>query len=106
MSFFQRAVLVAVVSLAVGACGGGGDDLDVEGTYVHPEEGTIVLEAGGDGTLTQEGDENAFEWDLDGDTVVLTVGGDVVAEAAFADDELTFRPGDFSGDEPAVFVRS
>jgi len=100
------AVVLAATTLT--GCGGGGDSGgDVEGTWVHPEEGTIVLEDGGDGSITQSGDPVPFEWELSGDTVLFSFEGDdeVSAQATIDGDTMTFRVGDFSGDEPAVFTR-
>lgn len=98
-------VAVAAMTVAGLACGGTDDAAEAEGTYVHAEEGTIVLEADGEGTITQSADPVPFEWERDGDTITIVFGEDVVSEATLDGDELTFRPGDFSGDEAVVFRR-
>jgi hypothetical protein len=101
-----RGAMVAMAALAAGltACGGGGDD--AVGTWVHPEEGTIVLSDDGSGTITQSSDPVEFDWDRNGDTVEFSFGGDEVEAAATVDgDAMTFRPGDFSGDDPVTFTR-
>jgi len=102
----SRAVLaVAALLLPVAACGDDDEGLGVEGTYVHAEEGTIEIETGGEGSITQSGEPVPFEWEQDGDTIQFSVEGAGVAEATLDGDELTFRAGDFSGDEPVTFVR-
>lgn len=100
--------MLSAVVLVVGGCGGdddGGGGGSVEGTYVHEEEGTIVLESGGDESLTQSGEPVPFTWEQDGDVVLLTMDGEVVAEATVEGEAMTFRAGDFSGDEPVTFQR-
>jgi hypothetical protein len=105
-------MFAAVAVVAVG-CSGGGDaapaGADAAGTWSHPEEGTIVLSTDGMGTITQSGDPVEFSWVLESDSVEFDLDGDPETEAdavAVLDgDVLTFRVGDFSGDEPAVFTR-
>lgn len=104
-SNIRLGALGAAVAFTMTACGGGADD-ETDGTYVHAEEGTIVLEPDGDGTITQSGEPVPFVWERDGDTIEITIDGEVVAEATADGDELTFRPGDFSGDSAVTFTRS
>ena len=107
-SVFKRGFVMTcvVVTLVVSACGGS-DEAGVVGTWTHPEEGTIVLESGGAGSITQSSDPVEFTWTQDGATIELSLGGDEVdAEAMIDGDELTFRVGDFSGDDPVTFTRS
>ena len=94
------------VALVVSACGGT-EDGGAVGAWTHPEEGTIVLESGGAGSITQSSDPVEFTWTQDGATIELSLDGDEVdAEAQLDGDELTFRAGDFSGDDPVTFTRS
>ena len=96
------ACAAAIAAVAVlGACGGSGSD--VEGTYTNDEEGTIELLSDGTGTLTQSGDPADFTYEVDGDTLELSIDGEVKAEATVEDGSLTFRAGDFSGDDPVTF---
>jgi len=91
-------------AIVVGACGGSSDGPGASGTWVHPEEGTIVLAEDGSGSITQSSDPVEFEWSQDGSTIRLSFdGGDAVATQG--GDILTFRAGDFSGDEPVDFTR-
>lgn len=102
----RRLVLALLtVMLALAACSGG-DQTDVTGTYTHPEEGTIVLNADGTGSITQSSDPVPFTWVLTDGTVALTIDGEVQAEATASGSTLTFRAGDFSGDEAVTFTKS
>jgi hypothetical protein len=47
-----------------------------------------------------------FTYEVDGDTLLLKIDGEVKAEAATTDGDLTFRAGDFSGDEPVTFTKT
>lgn len=103
------AAAVAVIAIAivvfVSMRGDGASD-PVVGTWTHPEEGTIVFDDDGSGSITQSADPVAFTWQHNGDRVSLTVeGSGNVAEATLSGNELTFRPGDFSGDEAETFTR-
>jgi hypothetical protein len=108
---FRPSIMAGVVAavLALGACGGGDDSGDAVGTWSHPEEGTIVIEEDGSGSITQSSDSIPLEWEMDEDTVVFTIvfedGDEASAEAKLEGDELTFRAGDFSGDDPVIFTR-
>lgn len=88
--------------LAASACG----TPDVAGTYVHPEEGTVVLNADQTGTITQSSDPVEFNWEQNGDTIDFIFEEEVRAQATVVDDTLVFRAGDFSGGEPETFIRS
>lgn len=96
--------LLAAVAVS---CGGGSDGGDAEGTYVHEEEGTVVLDSDGTGSITQSSDPVTFEWEQDGKTITITFDFDdtVTSVATLEGDELTFRAGDFSGGEPETFFR-
>lgn len=99
--------MVIAVAFFAGACGGGDDGPSPVGTWSHPEEGTIVLESGGDGSITQSSDPVEFTWSQDDSTIEFDIGDDDEpdAVATLDGDTLTFRPGDFSGDEPVTFTR-
>ena len=77
----------------------------VTGTYTHPEEGTIVLDADGTGSITQSCDPVTFTWALEDGTIALSIDGEVLAEAAASGTTLIFRAGDFSGDDPVTFTK-
>ena len=104
----MRAAIVAGVigAIALSGCGGGGG-ADVGGTWVHEEEGTIVIESGGSASLTQSSDPVPLEWELDGDVMEFTFEGEdeVIAEATIDGDSMTFRVEDFSQDGPVTFTR-
>src|SRR5690606_28565081 len=87
-------LLAGVLGLA--ACGG---DEGAAGTYVHEEEGTIVLEGDGTGTWTQSGDPLEFTWEQDGATITLQAG-DSAAEVELVDGDLVIPPEFISGDDP------
>jgi len=101
-----KAAVVAVVVIAA-ACGS--DDGDsAAGTWTHVEEGTIVLDDNGDGSITQSSDPVVFTWSADDDQISFVFDGDdePAAIATLDGDSLTFRSGDFSGDDPVTFTRS
>lgn len=103
--------VVGVLALMIGAAAflllrGGGGDESVVGTWVHPEEGTIVFDDDGLGSITQSSDPVAFTWERTGEVVGITIAGNGnTAEATLSGDKLTFRRGDFSGDDPTIFTR-
>jgi pSer/pThr/pTyr-binding forkhead associated (FHA) protein len=101
------AALSYSIGLGPNYTGGGADGRGAEGTYVHEEEGTVVLESGGVGSITQSSDPVTFVWEREGDTITIRFDFDdsVAAVATLDGDELTFRAGDFSGDEPETFYR-
>ena len=91
--------------LALVGCSG---DTEVTGTYTHPIEGTIVLNDDGTGTLTQDdpSDPTLFTWALNDGTVLISIDGEVQAEATADGTTLIFRPGDgFSGDITKTFTK-
>ncbi|MGE0308817.1 MAG: hypothetical protein AB7Q27_24035, partial [Acidimicrobiia bacterium] len=59
--------------------------------------------------IEQSGDGIAFTWSEDDGSVVFDLDDDPDNEpdavASLDGDELTFRAGDYSGDEPVVFTR-
>lgn len=95
------AVAALLLAAPLAACGGSGSD--VEGTYTDEEEGTIELKADGEGTIEQSGDVAEFTYEVDGDTLKMSIDGEVRAEATVEGGTLTFRAGDFSGDDPVTF---
>ena len=100
-------VAVAVVLLAGGACSNDGGD-GAEGTYTHPEEGTITLSEGGDGTWEQEGNDEPFEftWREDGDAIIFSSDGEEApGEVRLEDGNLVLPPELISGDEDVTFTR-
>lgn len=107
ISRMRAAIMTGVIgAIALSGCGGGGG-ADAEGTWVHEEEGTIVIESGGSASITQSSDPIPLEWELDGDVVQFMFEGEdeVISEATIDGDSMTFRAGDFSGDDPVTFTR-
>lgn len=104
----RRSVFAALMALLLvaGACSGGGDD-GAEGTYEHPEEGTITLSDGGKGTWVQEGNDEPFEfeWQESGDTITFTSDGKEAGNVKLEDGDLVLPPDMISGDEDVTFTR-
>lgn len=106
-----RPLAIPALALALAAttagCGDGAEGPG--GTWTHDEEGTIVFGEDGTGTITQSGDPVPFEWTLDSGEVSLDLDGDPAngaeAVATLTGNELTFRAGDFSGEDPVTFIR-
>ncbi|MDO8363186.1 MAG: hypothetical protein Q7V88_09845 [Actinomycetota bacterium] len=104
VSFMLLLATSLMVACSDDSSGGGGGAV---GTYTHPEEGTIVLSAGGNGVITQEGsDPVPFQWTQSGTNIAFSFGGAGRANAQLSGNTLTFAVGDFSGDEAAVFTRT
>jgi hypothetical protein len=105
----------ALIAVSVGgfallaACGGDDAGAPAVGTWVHPEEGTVILEGDGTGEMVQSQGGVPFTWSLEDGNVEFDLDDDPENEpdavAALDGDELTFRVGDYSGDEPVVFTR-
>lgn len=98
------AALVAML-LVGGACSGGDDG--AEGTYEHPEEGTITLSEGGKGTWEQEGDDEPFEfeWQESGETITFSSDGEKAGDVRLEGGDLVLPPDMISGDEDVTFTR-
>ena len=95
------ALLVAAVLLA--GCSGGGPE--VAGTYEHPEEGVLTVDADGTAALDQSGQVSELAWTVDGDAITFTFEGEEFG-GTLEDDAIVFEVGAFSGDEPARFERT
>ncbi len=93
----------ASVMLVAGACGG----TNPEGAYEHDSEGVITLSDDGQGTWEQEGnDPFEFEWEEDGDAIVLSAEGDKLGVVTLDDEgNLVLPPDMISGDEDVTFER-
>jgi hypothetical protein len=101
----MRRIRTAIVGLAVAtallSCGG---DDGIEGTYVHPEEGTLAVEGDGKASLDQSGEVTELTYEQDGDTITFAVE-DERQEAERRDDDIVFPSGAFSGDAETVFTK-
>jgi len=82
-------------------------DAGVEGTYVNSTEGTIILETGGNGTWTQEGNAEPFKfkWTADGDEVTFIKGESDKNITRIKDGDLVLPPDMISGDVDVTFKR-
>ncbi len=103
----RRLAPAAVVALLMigSACSGGNDG--AEGSYEHPEEGTITLSADGKGMWEQEGNDEPFEfeWEEKGDVIILSSDGEEEGEVRIEDGDLVLPPDMISGDEDVTFKR-
>ena len=98
--------LLVIASIGLMGIGCSGDE-GPEGTYQHPEEGTITLTEGGEGTWEQEGDDEpfAFGWESEGDAVVFSKDDEEAGRATIADGDLVLPPDMISGDDDVTFDR-
>ena len=96
-------VPLALVVLLVGAC----SKTSTAGTYVHAEEGTIVVTDGGTGTWTQEGDDEpaTFTWTQNGDDITFTIRDKTAGGVKLEGGNLVIPPDMISGDDPVTFTR-
>lgn len=105
MMIRYAAAAVASLALTLGGCA---DSNSPEGTYEHDSEGIITLSEGGVGTWEQEGDDEPFEfeWEEDGDAIVLSTEDGAQGEVMLDDEgNLVLPPDLISGDEDVTFER-
>lgn len=102
----QALVVAGVATLPVITMACSGSD-SVQGTYVHPEEGTIILADGGDASWEQEGDEkpSTLQWTEDGQDIDFLIDGEVEGTARIEDGDLVLPPDMISGDVDITFER-